>query len=150
MPVVSISEAPTRVSYIFFALICESNILICLVLALSFSYCSSTESCLDALLELSDDTLPGGALTLPGVLFLRFSPRIVLTDFMYSSNVYKISWLHAISIGDFPSEFLENRVGCFVSKNLKQSLWPYSATKWQGVFPSISLASTSAPEIKRV
>ena len=69
---------------------------------------------------------------------------------MYSSNVYKISWLHAISIGDFPSEFLEKRVGCFVSKNLKQSLWPYSATKWQGVFPSISLASTSAPEIKRV
>lgn len=61
---------------------------------------------------------------------------------------YRISELTAASSGEIPSLFLLNRLGCLCNKYLRQSLWPYSAQKWHGVFPSISLALMSAPAIK--
>lgn len=57
----------------------------------------------------------------------------------------KIVVFTATSRGESPSLFLENSEGCLAKINLKQSLWPYSEQKWQGVFPSRSFAFLSAP-----
>jgi len=42
---------------------------------------------------------------------------------VYSLSIltWRISWLTATSIGDLPSEFLANKVGCLVRRNLRQS-----------------------------
>lgn len=56
----------------------------------------------------------------------------------------RISLLSATSSGDSPSLFFENREGFWRSRNLKQSMCPYSEQKWLGVLPSTSLALMSA------
>ena len=56
-----------------------------------------------------------------------------------------MSPLIATSIADLFSLLLANKYGFLVNKNLRQYLCPYSEQKWQGVFPSISLAFMSAP-----
>lgn len=63
---------------------------------------------------------------------------------MYSWNIYRISVETAASSGESPSLFLLKSEGCLCNKYRKQSLCPYSAQKWHGVFPSISFAFMSA------
>lgn len=62
----------------------------------------------------------------------------------------RISFETDKSIGDFPSLFLANKVGCLVNKNLRLSWWPYSAQKCAGVLPSTSFEFVSAPASTRI